>query len=143
MKCTTIIDKDREEEIIIYLQKRSELSDKIERLVLESDTELFGYLDQSIIKLEPNEIFCFFIEDGKVFAGTKDKKLRIMRRLYEIEQIFGTDFLKINQSCLINKEKIEKFDVTLGGALRVTLKNGYSDYISRRQLKSVKERLNF
>ena len=143
MKCTTIINKDREEEIIIYLHERSELSDKIERLVLENDTELFGYLDQSIIKLDPKEIFCFFIEDGKVFAGTKDKKLRIMRRLYEIDQTYGTDFLKINQSCLINKEKIEKFDVTLGGALRVTLKNGYSDYISRRQLKSVKERLNF
>ena len=143
MKCTTIIDKDREEEIIIYLHERSELSDKIERLVLESDTELFGYLDRSIVKLDPKEIFCFFIEDGKVFAGIKDKNLRIMRRLYEIEQTFGTDFLKINQSCLINKEKIEKFDVTLGGALRVTLKNGYSDYISRRQLKSVKERLNF
>ena len=143
MKCTTIIDKDREEEIIIYLHERSELSDKIERLVLESNTELFGYLDRSIVKLDPKEIFCFFIEDGKVFAGIKDKNLRIMRRLYEIEQTFGTDFLKINQSCLINKEKIEKFDVTLGGALRVTLKNGYSDYISRRQLKSVKERLNF
>ena len=143
MKCTTIIDKNREEEIIIYLHERSELSDKIERLVLESDTELFGYLDRSIVKLDPKEIFCFFIEDGKVFAGIKDKNLRIMRRLYEIEQTFGTDFLKINQSCLINKEKIEKFDVTLGGALRVTLKNGYSDYISRRQLKSVKERLNF
>ncbi len=143
MKCTTVIDKNREEEIVIYVHERSELSDKIEHLVLESNTELFGYLDKSIIKLDPHEIFCFSIEDGKVFAFLADKKVRITQRLYEIEQIFATDFLKINQSCLINIKKIEKFDVSIGSALRVTLKNGYSDYISRRQLKSVKERLGF
>jgi DNA-binding LytR/AlgR family response regulator len=143
MKCTTIIDKNREEEIVLYVRKRSELSDKIERLAAESGTELFGYIDKSILKLEPHEIFCFAIEDGKVFAVLKDKKARMSQRLYEIEEIFASDFLKINQSCLINVKKIEKFDVSIGGALRVTLKNGYSDYISRRLLKSVKERLGF
>ena len=31
--------------------------------------------------------------------------------------------------------------VTLGGSLTVVLKNGYRDYVSRRQLKAVKERM--
>ena len=143
MKCTTIIDKNREEEIILYVRERSELSDKIERLATESSTELFGYSGKSILKLDPREVFCFTIEDGKVFAVLKDKKARMSQRLYEIEKSFASDFLKINQSCLINIKEIEKFDVSIGGALRVTLKNGYSDYIARRQLKSVKERLGF
>ena len=43
----------------------------------------------------------FAIEDGKVFAVLKDKKARMSQRLYEIEEIFASDFLKINQSCLI------------------------------------------
>ena len=78
-----------------------------------------------------------------MFAVLKDKKARMSQRLYEIEKSFASDFLKINQSCLINVKEIEKFDVSIGGALRVTLKNGYSDYIARRQLKTVKERLGF
>ena len=143
MKCTTIIDKNREEEIILYVRERSELSDKIERLAAESSTELFGYSGKSILKLDPREVFCFTIEDGKVFAVLKDKKARMSQRLYEIEKSFASDFLKINQSCLINVKEIEKFDVSIGGALRVTLKNGYSDYIARCQLKTVKERLGF
>ena len=53
----------------------------------------------------------------------------------------GSDFVKLNQSCIVNIKKIECFDASLGGALKVTLKNGYRDYVSRRQLKAVKERL--
>ena len=42
---------------------------------------------------------------------------------------------------LINIDKIKRFDASLSGFLLVTLKNGYSDYVSRRNLKNVKERL--
>ena len=50
-------------------------------------------------------------------------------------------FIKINQSCLANKKKIKKFEYTIGGSLRVVFKNGYIDYIARRELKNVKERM--
>jgi acetyl esterase/lipase len=36
---------------------------------------------------------------------------------------------------------IKRFNTSVGGALTVTLQNGFRDYVSRRQLKSVKERL--
>ena len=38
-------------------------------------------------------------------------------------------------------KKIKKFDTSVSGMLTVTFKNGYRDYVSRRNLKSVKERL--
>ena len=50
-------------------------------------------------------------------------------------------FIKLNQSCIANKNKIKKFESTIGGALKVIFKNGYIDYISRRELKNVKERM--
>jgi DNA-binding LytR/AlgR family response regulator len=61
--------------------------------------------------------------------------------MYTVEEQLGGRFVKINQSCTVNVDKIERFDVSIGGALRVTLKNGFRDHVSRRQLKAVKERM--
>ena len=70
-----------------------------------------------------------------------NRRVRVKFRLYEIEEVFDTGFVKINQSCIANISKMKKFDVSLGGALRVEFKNGYRDYVSRRQMRAVKERL--
>lgn len=61
--------------------------------------------------------------------------------MYQIEEMNLASFIKINQSCLANKKKIKKFESTIGGSLRVVFKNGYIDYIARRELKNVKERM--
>ena len=52
-------------------------------------------------------------------------------------------FLKINQSCLVRVDAIERFSASIGGALSVHLKGGFKDYVSRRQMRSVKERMGF
>jgi len=71
------------------------------------------------------------------------KTFRLNHRLYQLEERLGTRFLKINQSCLANIQQIQRFDASLAGALLVIFKNGYRDYVSRRQLKTVKERMGF
>lgn len=143
MKCTTVIDKDRDEEVLIYLKKPSTISRKVEELISAEAPELMGYGDKSIVRLDLFEVFCFTVEDGKVYALTKDDKLILRQRLYTLEEMCGEDFVKINQSCIVNTKSILKFDTSLGGSLMVTLKNGYRDYVSRRQLRTVKERLGF
>ena len=47
MKCKTVIDKTREEEVIIYAHERNETVEAIEKLVLRSDFELIGYSGKS------------------------------------------------------------------------------------------------
>ena len=42
---------------------------------------------------------------------------------------------------IANLKKVEKFSAAFSGALQVNFKNGYVDYVSRRNLKNVKERL--
>jgi hypothetical protein len=71
---------------------------------------------------------------------TGAETLQLKQRLYEIEKVLPETFVKINQSCLCNIRKISKFGASLGGSLTVILKNGYKDYVSRRQIKAVKER---
>ena len=141
MKCTIIIDKNREEEVIIYAKEKSTLTDEIERLVNDNNLELIGY-DKSGegVKLTTDEVYCFTAEDNKIFAITEKDKLRIKCRLYQLEEILPEYFVKINQSCVANIRKIARFDTSVSGTLLIKFKNGYKDYVSRRQMKAVKER---
>lgn len=143
MKCRTVIDRERDEEVVIYVREKSRISEEIERFVSNLASGLIGFEENEIVPINVNDVYCFTVEDGRVYALTNDNKLRLKQRLYEIEDIAGADFLKINQSCLIRVDKIKKFDASLTGGLSVILKNGYKDYISRRQLKTVKERIGF
>lgn len=141
MKFSLFIDKQREEECIIYAHEKSRLTDEIERLISEDALEFTGYKDSSIIKLNLSEVYCFVVEGGKTYAITENDKLIIKYRLYQLEEKLTESFVKINQSCIANVKKIKRFDASFSGSLLVVLKNGYSDYVSRRQLKKVRERL--
>ncbi|MBR2018893.1 MAG: LytTR family transcriptional regulator [Clostridia bacterium] len=141
MKFTTVIDPSREEEVVIYLQKESDLPARIEALLEENSRELLGYGEQQIVQLDLREVICFTVEGGRVYALAESGKWMIRRRLYELEERLDPDFLKINQSCIANIKKIRRFDTSLGGSLLVIFSNGYRDYVSRRRLKAVKERI--
>ena len=143
MKFRLIIDPDRDEEVIVYAKERSKITDEIENLVKCELTELIGYGKRDIVKLNIHDVVCFAVDDGKVYAVTDKEKLWIKYRMYQIEGLLDSNFVKINQSCIANIKKIKKFDVSFGGALTVIFKNGYTDYVSRRQMKAVKERIGF
>ncbi len=143
MKISIFIDKNRDEEIQIYAHEESELLNQIKTLVSDYSTQINGYKEKEIYLLKINEIYCFTVENNKVFALTKNDKFLLKERLYTIEEALSNDFIKINKSCITNVNKIERFDATFSGTLIVKLKNGYTDYVSRRSIKSVKERLGF
>lgn len=141
MKCKVVIGTDNEEMVVVYARERTKFVDDIENFVLENSLELVGYKEKSAIILNPHNVYCFVIEDGKTYAVTKDDKFLLKIRLYQVEEILTENFVKVNQSCIANVKKIDRFDATPYGSLNVVFKNGYIDYVSRRQLKIVKERL--
>ena len=140
MKITIITDKTKDEEIIIRVHEKTELVEKIEKLVNETSDGFIGYKENEAMMLDINDINCFITENNKVFAMTEEKLL-IKERLYKVEEKLDDNFIKINQSCLANIKKIVKVQATFSGSLSVVFRNGYTDYISRRNLKNVKERL--
>lgn len=141
MKCEIFIDKKTDEKVLIYAHEKNRAVEDIYNFVSNQDIELIGYKDNEIIKINPNNVNCFIVEDSKIFAITDNDKLRIKLRLYILEEMLGESFIKINQSCIANISKIKKFDSTISGTLTVIFKNGYKDYVSRRNVKSIKERL--
>lgn len=140
MKCTLIITDEHQEEVVIYARERTKLTDDIEALVIGSVTEIIGYGENQAIRLRTDEVTCFMVEDSKVYALTDKEKYQLKQRLYQLEEMLPDNFVKINQSCIANIRQIKKFDTSVSGTLVINFKNGYKDYVSRRQMKTVKER---
>ena len=143
MKLKTIIDSSVDERVEIYARERTPLICEIERLVAGEAQELIGYHENEIIRLDISLVDCFFSENNRIFALIGAKRYSVRQRLYVIEDTVGSTFIRINQSCIVNVSRIERFEASFSGALRVIMKGGYKDYISRRQLKKVKERIGF
>lgn len=142
MKCYTYIDKNHEEEVLIYAKEKNSIVLEIESLVKSNDISINGNLDDSIVKLNPIDIVCFISDNNKVYALVKDKKYQVKQKLYQLEEMdLNKYFIKLNQSCYANIKRIKKFESTIGASLKVVFDNGYSDYISRRELKNVKQRM--
>lgn len=104
-------------------------------------TRLIGYRSGEIRPILISDISCFTIEDSKLIAHTRSGKYKLKERLWEIEGLVGEDFIKINQSCLVCIRNVLKFDTSIGGSLKIVLDTGYEDYVSRRQMKTVKTRI--
>ena len=81
------------------------------------------------------------VENEKVAVFTEKDKFFIKERLYMAEKKLSSDFIRLNQSAIGNIRKIRKFDCSVSGTLKVTFTNGLTDYVSRRQVKAVRERL--
>ncbi len=140
MKVTTIIDPACEEEVIIRVRCQSELSKKIERLVSGETAELMGFQEDKAFVLDYVKVCRFTVENDKTYAHCAGETYWVKRRLYQVEQHAPSCFVKINQSCLANVRQIARFEAAFSGALRVVFKNGDVDYVSRRNMKQVKER---
>lgn len=143
MKLQIVIDKNRDEEIFIYAHEKTPLICEIEELVNNNFVDLTGYTGNETVKLNLNDVYCFITEDNKVYALTENNKYRVKIRLYQLEENLNNNFVKINQSCIANIKKIDRFKATVGGSLTVIFKNGFVDFVSRRNQKNVKERLGF
>ena len=141
MKFTVILNSEREDEVIVYAKEKNSLVKSIEELVNGADNYFTVQNERGIKRITEKEAYCFYIEDKKVYVLTEKEKLLLKMRLYSIEEKLSEDFIKINQSTVINIKKIQRFDVSVTRTLKVVLKNGYTDYVSRRRIKNVKERL--
>lgn len=146
MKYTINIDREHEEEIQIFAHSKNELICAIEKLILSSENQhvpLVGYTNGDAVMIKTEDVYCFYLEDKKLYAILENEKIRLKMRLHEIEDRLNSDFIKINQSSIANINKISKFSVSYGATLKVHFKNGHTDYVSRRQVKFIKERLGF
>ena len=144
MKFKFIIDKEKEEEIVATVHSRSILIDEIESLILKhaGTDKIAAYIDDDIKMLSVSEIECITVLDGKTYAiDSKNRRYRIKQRLYELESILPSSFIRINKSALANETRLDRFSVTYAGSVDAVFQCGYREYVSRRCFAQIKRRL--
>ncbi len=137
----TYIKEDVEVEVIAKAPFKNYLINQIESLCIQDEYNLVGYQANRFKELNPLDIEYFSSYGDKVYANINSEEYTVKYRLYELKELLQDNFIYINQSVLANINMIDHFEATIGGALMVVFKSGYKDYISRRQVKNVKERI--
>lgn len=143
MKFKLIIDKTKEEEIVATVHETTELTTKIEELVLRYSgiDRLPVYTEDEVKMLPFSRIECITVMDGKTYAvDNENRHYRIRLRLYEVEKLLPGYFIRINKSALANEKRIERFAATYSGAVDAVFKCGYREYVSRRCFAEIKRR---
>lgn len=143
MKFRLIIDENREEEVLVTAHAPSELTAKLEQLVQQhSGThKLPVYTEEEMKKLPFSQIECITVTDGKTVAiDQTGKTYRVRLRLYEVEALLPSYFIRINKSALVNETRLERFAATFSGGVDAVMKCGYREYVSRRCFAQIKRR---
>lgn len=143
MKFQMIINKDAEETVVATVHQPSSLTEQIEALVLSyaSADRLTVYTEDEMRVLKFADIECITVLDGKTYAIDRGgKHYRVRQRLYELEPVLPSCFIRINKSSFANETRIKEFSTTFSGAVDAIFRCGYREYVSRRCFTQIKRR---
>lgn len=105
-------------------------------------TELTGYMEDRIVRLNYQDVFYYESNENRVFAYCHSDVYEVKYKLYELEELFsGLDFVRCSKSMIVNMEKIEYLSPMFSGKLEAHLKNGEKIVISRQYVHSLKVKL--
>jgi len=140
------IDKNiNETKVVIYSK---EMNEEVKSLMnkLENSNSLetiIGINDDINYILNLEDIESFFTEDSKVYARKGDKKYRIRKRIFELEELLSnTSFIRISNSEIVNFNKVDSLDVQGRITIVLKFKSGKITYVSRRYIRKIKEYLH-
>lgn len=143
MKFHLILDREKTEEIVATVHQRSQLTDAIEALVQQytQTDRVTVYGEDDLYQLRFSDIECITVLDGKTYAiDHKGNQCRLKQRLYELEEILPSCFIRINKSTLANENYLERFTATYSGGVNAVFRCGYTEYVSRRCFAQIKRR---
>ena len=143
MKFRIIIDENGEEEVVATVKEKNALTEKIEALIMEYNgtDKIIAFGEDDTVFLTFDEIECITVSDGKTYAITcNGNQLKLRRRLYELESVVPSSFIKINKSTIANRLYLKKFTPTFSGGVDAVFKSGHKEYVSRRCFAEIKRR---
>ena len=97
--------------------------------------------EEEIVVLKLQEIYMVRIEGGDTVIYGEKQKYRSRKRLYELAEILGKQFMQISKTTLINLSYIDSIEPGFSGTMLMKMKNGNKDYVSRKYLPEFKRYL--
>jgi len=136
---------DKYEGTMITIQAREwteDLDELISIIKKQHPQRLFGVQEEQTILLEPQKIDYLYAEKRKVYAVVGEEQIEVRMKLYETEQLLlPYQFIRFSKSVIGNLQRIERFELSFNGNLCVYFNSGNKEYITRKYVNKVKEKL--
>ena len=87
------------------------------------------------------EIYMVRVEGGETKLYTEKEEFSTRRRLYELLDQLGGSFMQISKSCVVNLSCAESVEAGFGGSMLLKMKNGLSEYVSRKYMPGLRNYL--
>ena len=126
--------KELNEKVLDIQKEISDVVNSYEKMVLyKNDVEFY---------ISVNEIL-FYKTDGNVIAAhTKDKVYHTKMRLYELEDMLPSYFMRISKSAVCNINKIYALDKSITSVCTVQFYDTSKQvYVSRHYYKALRDRI--
>lgn len=91
--------------------------------------------------LRPEEIYMVRMENKEAVIYCEDKKYLSGKKLYELEEMLGENFMRISKSTIVNLKEIASVEPSFNAMMYLVMKNGCKDYITRTYLAQFKRYL--
>ena len=143
MKFQLTISPDGEESVHVTVKRKNDLATEIEKLCLAYNglDKIPVYADDEVQLMDFDNITCLTVQDNKTYAiDLQNQKHLVKMRLYEVEQLLPTYFVRINKSAIANELHIERVNASFSGAVDAVFRGGYKEYVSRRCFAAIKRR---
>lgn len=126
---------------VIYTDTVTDDIQKAIDLLGMNDTPLIGMQEDRMVIIKPDEAYMIRVENGDTVIYTENEKYYSRKRLYEMLGQLGTGFMQISKQTIVNLSCIKSVEAGFSGTLLLKLKNGSSDYVSRKYLPEFKKYL--
>jgi len=118
------------------------LADKIQNV--SNSKNVVASEDNKLHILNFDDIESIYSSGGKVIVRKDNKEYISKKRLYEFEEILEQNYknyIRISNSEIVNFKKVNSLDLSITGTIELVFKSGYITYVSRRNIKRIKEYL--
>lgn len=138
-----ICDKYKKTTVIVQAREWSEdLEALVKTIKRTQPTRLLGTAKAQSILLRPQEIDYVYAERRKVYAAVRTKRIELKQKLYEVETLLEPHhFTRFSKSVVGNLNNIARFELAFNGNLCVHFQSGNKEYVSRKYVARMKEKL--
>ncbi len=147
MKIEIEIDPNLDEPFIIIKTKENspEIQNLVEKIQVSNTlNKIIALKDEKIYILDFKEIESIYSRQGKIFIRKDNEEYITKNRLYELEEMLQKNyknFIRISNSEIINFDKVKNLDLNISGTIKINTYDGYTTYVSRRNIKKIKQYL--
>ena len=133
---------EKEPHAVIHASRITEEIEQAARTLEKSKAEIItARQGERIVVLHADDIYMVRTEAQETVVYTEKKKYTTGKRLYEMEEALGEDFMRISKSTIVCLRQVESVEPAFSGAMYLILQNGLRDSISRRYLSAFKQYL--